>query len=176
MIASVTEKPGELKPALPEPAHPATVALVTLGSRAMGRLAHVPLIGGAFQGDREKTLRRLIKFGLVGGSGVVVNMAALFLLHGVLAMPLLVASALAVELAIINNFVWNNAWTFRAGTASWSRFVRFNGVSLVGLVLSTAATVALVNGLGLYYLMANLVAIGCATTWNFVANSLWTWS
>lgn len=106
---------------------------------------------------------------------MLVNNVALFALFEKVHLPLVIASALAVELAIISNFIWNNYWTFKSTHLSLRRFAQFNLVSLGGLIISTGILWMLVNQLGLYYLAANLLAIGLATIWNFMLNSLWTW-
>lgn len=116
-----------------------------------------------------------VRFVLVGGSGVFVNSAALLLFYQVAGLPLVVASVLAVELAVINGYVWNDRWTFGRRRPSFSRFMRFHLVSLGGLALTTGMLWALVRFAGVYYLAANGVGIGFATLWNFQANRLWTW-
>ena len=118
---------------------------------------------------------RLSKFLLVGGTGLLVNSLALLLLVQWAQLPLVLASALSAELGIINNFYWNDRWTFRRTQLSWLRFARFNLVSLVGLFITTGTLWVLVGHLRLYYLAANLLGIGLAMAWNFVANSWWTW-
>ena len=120
-------------------------------------------------------VRKFVKFSIVGASGVVVNSVALFILHDLLDLSLLVASPIAVELAILNNFVWNNFWTFRTRGVQPARLAKFNLVSLGGLVITTGVLYVLVEYAGLYYLLANLFAIGVAMSWNFVVNFLWTW-
>jgi len=85
------------------------------------------------------------------------------------------ASVLSAELAIVNNFWWNDRWTFSRTQLSLRRFAQFNLVSLFGLVLTTGTLWVLVHYLGLYYLAANLVGIALAAIWGFAANSLWTW-
>ncbi len=125
---------------------------------------------------RERTgLTRVSKFLVVGGTGVLVNSLALLLLVQWAHLPLVLASALAAELGIVNNFYWNDCWTFRRTQLSWSRFARFNLVSLGGLVITTGTLWVLVDHLGLYYLAANLLGITLATAWNFAINSWWTW-
>jgi putative flippase GtrA len=126
--------------------------------------------------DRELA-SRLGKFLLVGGTGVVINNAALFALYQLLGLPLVVASVLAVLLAIGNNFVLNDRWTFKqARHAASQRFVRFGVVSLGGVAVTTFTLWALVTYLHVQYLVANVVGIGLATVSNFVANLKWTWS
>jgi putative flippase GtrA len=119
---------------------------------------------------------RLSKFALVGGSGALLNTAVLVLLYQRVHLPLLVASALAVELSIVHNFVWNDRWTFAQQRWSFQRLARFNAVSLGGLSVTAATLWTLVNYLGAPYIWANLVGIGFAMLWNFTLNSLWTWS
>ena len=127
--------------------------------------------GGRFQ----LFARRFVKFCLVGGSGVAVNTAALFALTEWARLSLAIASPLAVEVAILNNFYWNNAWTFRAGSVDFGRLVKFNLVSLVGMAITTGVLLYLVNNFGLHYLIANLFGIGVAMVWNFLINFFWTW-
>ena len=92
---------------------------------------------------------RFIKFGLVGASGVVVNMAALWL--GLrLGLRSTAASAWAIEISILTNFVINEAWTFRElrpGTLG-GRVLRFQLVSLVGAVMQFGV-----------FLMGNIAAL-----------------
>ena len=125
---------------------------------------------------RERArLTRLGRFLVVGGTGVLVNSLALLILFQWAHLLLIVASALSAELGIINNFYWNDRWTFKRTQLSLRRFARFNLVSLAGLVITTGTLWILVRQLGLYYLTANLLGIALATAWNFAANSWWTW-
>jgi len=119
--------------------------------------------------------RRLSKFVIVGGSGVGVNTLVLYCLHQLVGLPVLLASALGVELAILNNYIWNDRWTFRRQRPALSRFLRFNVVSLGGLVVTTSTVWVLTTNFGTHYLVANLLGIGLATAWNFAANLHWTW-
>lgn len=118
---------------------------------------------------------QLIRFAAVGASGVVVNNLVLYLLHGAVGWPLVPASMVAVEVAIVNNFIWNDRWTFSTRDGARYRFLRFNLVSLGGLVINTGVLAALVAATRIHYLLANLVAIGAAMGWNFSANARWTW-
>ncbi len=123
----------------------------------------------------RRVARQFVKFCLVGGSGVVVNMALVYALHEWLRLALLLASPIAVEASILNNFFWNNLWTFRAGRAELSRLAKFNLISLGGMAITTGILTFLVSHYGVYWPIANLIAIGVATIWNFVLNFAWTW-
>jgi len=118
---------------------------------------------------------RLGRFLLVGAAGVAVNSIVLFALHQLGGLPVAVASAVAVEVAIVNNYLLNNRWTFGEMRLSLGRFLQFNTVSLGGLLLTTSTVWLLTTTFGVQYLAANLVGIGFATAWNFIANVRWTW-
>ncbi|HEY7122664.1 MAG TPA: GtrA family protein [Ktedonobacterales bacterium] len=120
-------------------------------------------------------LRRLGKFLVVGGTGLGVNSAALFLLYQMLSLPLVLASGLATELSIVSNFCLNDRWTFGCRWPTWGRFFKFNLVALGGLVLATLTLWSLVTLLRMPYLFANLLGVLLATSWNFVVNVFWTW-
>ena len=122
---------------------------------------------------------RQLRFGLVGISGIVVNSIILWVLvHGFrIAVPL--ASMIATEAAIGSNFLLNDRWTFAASAAQHSlgqRFLRYNGVALGGMAITAAVLTLLTHYAQLNLLIANVVAVGAATIWNYVVNSRWTWS
>ena len=138
---------------------------------------------------------RYIKFGLVGASGTVINMATLFLAQEFLLRSIeparhrLYASlALAIAVATINNFTWNRLWTWadrsladlEAGHASGRRqashvaaqFARYALASWFGIALQYGLTLWLSHTL--HYLVANVIAILIASVGNFLANDRWT--
>lgn len=123
-------------------------------------------------------MTRFLRFCLVGATGVVVDMGALALLVQFSPLPPVLAKAFACEVAIVNNFVWNDRWTFRgagAGAGRLSRFVRFNGVSLAGLALNVALFSLLIRGLGFNLYAANAVAIGLVAGFNYSLSRQWAW-
>jgi dolichol-phosphate mannosyltransferase len=119
-------------------------------------------------------LLRFLRFAVVGGSGVAVNMLVLWLLHDAIGLGLTRSSVVATTLAILNNFLWNNHWTFKATSIQSRRLAQFAAISVVGLVI-TAAILNILVALGSHYAPANLAGIMVATAWNFYANSRWTW-
>jgi dolichol-phosphate mannosyltransferase len=132
---------------------------------------------------------RVLKFGLVGLSGVLVNLGFLWLFTERLRMGEALGSAIAIEISIAWNFLLNNAFTFRdrnqgAQVGLGARLVRYNVVSLVGLGIQLVTFLAL-NALVLRLLhrteigrlryATQCVGIVIAMTWNFASNFLWTW-
>jgi dolichol-phosphate mannosyltransferase len=143
-------------------------------------LASAPLGRARERWPALRRLDRVLRFGLVGISGIVVNSAILWaLVRGAgLAIPL--ASVLATEAAILSNFVLNDRWTFRANRAAkpggaWRRLLRFNGVALGGMLITAALLTGLTHYAGLPLLLANLLAVAGALAWNYLMSTRWAW-
>ncbi|MEH2115901.1 glycosyltransferase [Nostoc sp.] len=127
---------------------------------------------------------RFLRFGLVGFSGVFVDMAILYLLSDptTLAWPLTRSKIVAGEIAILNNFFWNDAWTFADVSArqqEWhqrlKRFLKFNAICLAGLVLNVLILNLVFNFIIHNRYIANFIAIAVATIWNFWINLKLSW-
>jgi dolichol-phosphate mannosyltransferase len=124
---------------------------------------------------------RFLRFGLVGGSGVLVNNAVLLALVEGLRIPPVPAAVVATECAIVSNFLLNDRWTFadmrRATPRPWlRRFASYNLLTLGGLVLSVGVLALLHGVAGVHYLLANAVGIAAGTLWNYGSNHQWTWA
>ena len=124
--------------------------------------------------------KRVFKFGLVGLSGIVVNMGVLWYLTEFVGFYYLVSSLFAIELAILNNFVWNDLWTFKAGashklSSRWHRLISFHMVSAGGLVINMGILYLLTSVGGVYYLISNIIGILVGFGWNFMVNRRITW-
>lgn len=127
---------------------------------------------------------RFLRFGIVGFSGVFVDMGFLYLLSdpSTLALPLTRSKIIAAELAIINNFLWNDTWTFgdisrtqQGKRQKLKRFIKFNLVCLAGLILNVLLLNIFFNLFGLNRYLANLAAIAFVTIWNFWLNLKLSW-
>jgi dolichol-phosphate mannosyltransferase len=131
-----------------------------------------------FPGRASREITKIKKFAAVGFSGVFVNSIALAFLVEWLSTPLVGASFIAVEIAIISNFLLNDSWTFKDhnNTKPWlHRLLSFNALCVGGMVLNVAV-LGILSSFGLYYLISNLFGIGIAMSWNFLSNRRLTWS
>ncbi len=118
---------------------------------------------------------RILKFGGVGGTGVVINTSVLYVLSRWAGLPLVAASALAVELAAISNYLLNDTWTFAVRSPSLRRFAKFNTAALAGLALNVLG-VWLLTRLGLYFLAADLIGIAAGFAVNYAFSVRWVWA
>ena len=128
--------------------------------------------------------RRFYRFVVVGASGALVDMLVLFLLGDprTLGLGLTRSKVAAAELALINNFIWNDAWTFRdliRDQNGWQhrlrRFAKFNVICGIGLVLNVVLLNVLFNLFDMNRYVANAVAIGAVMAWNYRFNVLLGW-
>jgi len=89
---------------------------------------------------------RFVKFCTVGFSGVFVNLGFLLLFADILDIQINIASALAIEISILSNFVINELWTFRDRRGNgtiMARGAQFNLVSLLGAFVQWSVFVTL---------------------------------
>ncbi len=136
---------------------------------------------------------RYIKFGIVGASGTVVNLAVLHFGHEFLFNEIeagynkpYFSLALAIALATLNNFTWNRLWTWsdrvktlEAGEAQpvslrllGMEFGQYVTASAFGSGMQYVLTLLLSGSMD--YRLANIIAIVAASVSNFLANDRWT--
>jgi dolichol-phosphate mannosyltransferase len=129
-------------------------------------------------------IERFLRFGLVGLSGVVVDMGLLFVLSdpSMLGWGLTRSKLLGSEVAIVNNFLWNDIWTFgdiAKRQIGWRqrlrRFGKFQAICLAGVALNATLLNFQFNVLGMNRYVANGVAIAVVTGWNFWLNLKLSW-
>jgi putative flippase GtrA len=118
-------------------------------------------------------MNRWLKFNLVGGIGIGVQLAALAALKSGFHLNYLLATALAVETAVVHNFLWHEkfTWKDRRPEKFAARFLKFNlttgAVSIFGNMLLMKP---LVGTLGVNYLVANMLTIAACSILNFLVS------
>lgn len=127
-------------------------------------------------------LGRFLRFGLVGFSGVFVDLAAFYFLRTQLGLGIARSTILSAEVAVINNFIWNDLWTFgdiargqRGKRQRFKRFLKFNTICLMGIVLQALIVSLLHDAFGISEFIAKPVAIVLVTFWNFWVNLKLSW-
>ncbi len=127
-------------------------------------------------------LRQFLRFCLVGGSGVIVDMTVLHWLAVGLGWNVSFSKVCAAEAALLNNFLWNEVWTFRGAGGNVEirrgavhRLWRFHAICGAGIGLAVLGLHLFHTGLGLDLYLANLLAIGLVTLWNFGLNARFNW-
>lgn len=124
------------------------------------------------------------KFAIVGGLGFVLQLLTLWALTSLAAWPWLPATAAAVEMAVLHNFVWHERWTWAdrrlggfAGPQTFARLVRFNvATGLISIVGNLVLMDVLVEALGLPPLIGNAIAVGLLSVVNFIVSDRWVFT
>jgi dolichol-phosphate mannosyltransferase len=141
------------------------------------RLYRAPLAGWVLR-------HRFPRFGIVGASGTLVNVAVLYLAQEYLFRAvesehtrLNFSLPLAVFVATVNNFTWNRLWTWRdrrehVHTNVLVQFAQYALACWLGIVLQFVITKLLAGHF--HYLAANVVAIVISSVANFLVNDNWT--
>jgi dolichol-phosphate mannosyltransferase len=116
-----------------------------------------------------------IKFNLVGVLGFALQSVALIVLtRSAPGLSYLAATALAVELAVLNNFVWHQRWTWRDRPSltrrqTLRRLIKFNLTSgLISIAGNLVLMSILVGRLGLHVIRANLVSVAACSILGFI--------
>ncbi len=125
---------------------------------------------------KSENWAQLVKFGVVGGSGYVVNLCVFGLLAGAAEIHHIPAAIGAFAVAVTNNFLWNRHWTFAAteGHAGFQA-ARFFTVSVMALAINLVVLELLIRA-ETPELAAQAVAVAIAMPFNFVGNKLWTFA
>lgn len=120
---------------------------------------------------------QLLKFGLVGGSGYLINLAVFALLVSGLGIHHTIAAVGAFCVAVTNNFLLNRYWTFGPGErAAHFQAARFLTVSVASLGLNLAVLELLISNHVVGDLPAQAIAVAVAMPFNFLGNKLWTFA
>ena len=120
-------------------------------------------------------LGRLIKFCVVGFSGMLVHFFFTWLCKEKFKLNKYISNSIGFVLAATNNYIWNRIWTFQSqGTEIVREYSSFFIISLVGLGINNAVIYLLHDRLKLNFYLAKILAIGVVTLWNFGMNNLFT--
>ena len=117
---------------------------------------------------------RWLKFNAVGAMGMAVQLGSLGFFVHVLGLHYLLATALAVEMAVLHNFIWHRRWTWadRQGISvpTWGVvLLRFNlTTGLVSIVGNLISMRVLAGAAGLEPIVANLLSIILCSLVNFL--------
>jgi putative flippase GtrA len=133
---------------------------------------HVRLLHGM---RRPANWLQLVRFGLVGGVGFIVNLAVYTVFVHPIGVDYRVANVAAWLVAVLNNFILNRHWTFAAGDGrARSQAVRFLVVSLVAEAFSLLLLTLFVQGAGIAKVPAQALAVAASMPLNFLGNKLWS--
>jgi len=122
-------------------------------------------------------LLKLIKFGIVGFSGMIVDFGITIICKEKLKIQKYVSNAIGFTVAASTNWLLNRIWTFASNNPQiLSEYLLFLGVSVIGLGINTLILWLLTDKVRLNFYLSKVAAIGITTIWNFLANNHFTFA
>jgi putative flippase GtrA len=123
---------------------------------------------------------RWCKFNMVGAMGMVLQLGALAVFDRCAAGHYLFATAAAVELTLVHNFIWHLHYTWRdrrEQAALLPQFIRFHlSNGMVSMLGNLALMPILVQEARMPLLVSNSIAILCCSIINFCLGNNWAFA
>ncbi|MGH8750099.1 MAG: GtrA family protein [Burkholderiales bacterium] len=116
---------------------------------------------------------QFLRFAGAGVFGTAAHYLVLLILVELAAANPVTASFLGFLCGALVNYTLSRRYIFESAAPHRQALIKFLGVALVGLALNTLIMSAGV-GLGLHYLLAQIIATGLVLMWNFAGNKFWT--
>lgn len=120
--------------------------------------------------------QRLLKFGMVGITGMAVDFTVTWLCKEKFKLNKFLSNSFGFSLAVISNFLLNRYWTFVSNQALPFQFVKFILVSLIGLLINNLLLFLLLKYSKSNFYFLKLLVIGIVFFWNYFANFLFTFN
>lgn len=116
----------------------------------------------------------IFQYGIVGILGTVTHMGVLTFLVEFFGVKPLIASTTGFFITLIESYLLNYYWTFKARTSHSQAIGRYFTVSVFGLLLNTIIMYLTVNYFGIWYLYAQMLVILVVPLSNYLLNKMWT--
>lgn len=126
-----------------------------------------------------RRIKRFVKFSTVGLSGIIVNSGFLYLLTEYAKLDYKHSAIFAIELSIINNFLWNSQWTWADKKTAcqlslMKRFIKFHiSAFFTAFVINYGVLIFLTEYLSIHYQISNLAGIALGSSINFLFSHFW---
>jgi len=117
-------------------------------------------------------IRKVVKFGLVGFSGMIIDYGITILFKEFIGINAYIANSLGFSCAASSNYLLNRIWTFRSKNPRITReYITFILIAVAGLILNNFIVWLLSDYIfTLNFYLAKLVAIAMVFLWNFLMN------
>lgn len=125
----------------------------------------------------QAMLYRFLKFCVVGVTGTIIDFGLTWICKEKLKIPKFIANAIGFVVAATSNYILNRIWTWGSTNEQVGvEYVKFFGVSLIGLGLNTLILYLLHEKLKLNFWISKVFATGVVMIWNFLANHYFTFA
>lgn len=122
----------------------------------------------------KSKVARFVTFCLIGATSSAIDISLLWVGVSILNLNLFLAATLSFGVASVNAYVLNHKITFKSGPTSFTKYLQFLIVSVIGLLLTLILLHIFTEYLNMYYLFAKIITVVLVVFWNYFANVLWT--
>jgi putative flippase GtrA len=131
-------------------------------------------VGRLFPYRRESFIQ-FVKFAMVGVVSSLINLALLFSLTDIFLVYYLHSAAVALLISAVNGYLMNHHWTFKSMEDRKHHFVfsKYLVLNISTYFLNLAVLVFLVENFGIWYIIAEVMAIFVALIGNFFGSKYW---
>ena len=124
---------------------------------------------------------RIIKFILVGLSGIFVNVAVIWFLTEKIGLYYLYSGILSSETTVLNNFFWNDRWTFKdkinaSNHGLSNRLIKFHISRFSSLMFAFLILFFMTEILSVHYLISNICSLLLVLSYNYLTSKDWVWN
>lgn len=134
--------------------------------------------GNSKPSDARSYASRVVKFGVVGATGLIVNTGLMALFTGQFGFYYVVGAVLATQGSTIWNYVITDAWVFDdriAGRSKLKRFGLFWTLNNGALLIRAPLLWALTSFLGIHYLVSNFITLMVVMVGRYFLSEFWIW-
>jgi len=118
---------------------------------------------------------KLIKFVIVGFSGLIIDFGITFLCKEKVLLNKYISNSIGFTIAASSNYVFNRIWTFSSNNPEiLIEFSSFLLVSIIGLLINNSILWLIHNNMRINFYLAKFGAIVVTTLWNFFTNYYFT--
>jgi putative flippase GtrA len=126
--------------------------------------------------DSSGSKASLIRYLLIGGASIVIDVGMLYTLHTVVGVQLSIATAVAFLSSVVFNFVCNRITMAGTQAQQLGRHAYRYGLLVVANLGITVASVTVAAHVGVPYVIAKLGVVAASTFWNFVLYRRWVFA
>jgi putative flippase GtrA len=120
---------------------------------------------------------KLLKFGVVGFSGLIIDFSVTYILKEFLKINRYISNSIGFVIAASSNYLLNRIWTFQSTNPEiMVEYGSFLLVSVIGLALNTVLLYYIHSRTKLNFYVSKAFAMGIVTAWNFLANAFITFN
>jgi len=120
---------------------------------------------------KNKTLRKLIKYGIIGFTSFLIDFVVTYYLKENLKLNQMLANTVGFCTGACYNFLFNKFWSFRSNNNIFREFVVFSMIALVGLGLNSLVILFFNGVLEVNFYVCKVIAVVAVFFWNFSMNS-----